>query len=210
MPSARDTEPEPYVIPLSLDGREALSFSPEELQGWASYHSDAVEEMNAYVFIRFGPQGQGSAEHSPFEIRELRVVVATETAGFGSPLLREIPATRIEAAVNQPDHREVLKRLVMPGFVVADSVPIAGVRWTLRPNPIKPRRPQLKINDPGGYRKPDEFYRQVASRYLWLAAVSPRPAQELAAANDVPVATVHRWIREAKARGVLLLPTHRG
>jgi len=207
MPNVRDVEPEPYVIPLSLDGREALSFSPEVHRGWASYHSDAVSDMNAYVLIRIGPQGKG--EDCPFEIRELRVVVATETAGFGSPLLREVPATRIEAAVNQPDHREVLKRLVMPEFIVADSIPAPGVRWILRPDPIKPRRPRLKINNPGGYRKPDEFYRQVASRYLWLAAVSPRPAQELAAANDVPVATVHRWIREAKARGVLLLPAHR-
>ena len=45
--------------------------------------------------------------------------------------------------------------------------------------------------------------------YTWPRS-APRPAQELAEANHVPVATVHRWIREAKVRRLLLLPAHRG
>ncbi len=82
----------------------------------------------------------------------------------------------------------------------------------LTPPPRTPPldRRSLTIFDPGGYRKPDAFYRHVADLYTHLAAVSARPAHKLAEANNVPAATVHRWIREAKARRILLLPAHRG
>jgi hypothetical protein len=94
-------------------------------------------------------------------------------------------------------------------FVAEDLPGAAGFRTPPADPPAVERR-SLTIDDPGGYRKPDEFYRHVADLYLHLAAVSGRPAHELAQANNVPVATVHRWIREAKTRQILLLPAHRG
>jgi hypothetical protein len=145
------------------------------------------------------------------EVRELRVsVVGADVAGFASGLLRDIPVLRIEAAINQEAHRRYLLSRVL-AVAGTDAEPPGGARYRQ-----PPRRPPvltplaLAITDPGGYRKPDGFYRQVADLYLHLAAVSSRPAQELAEANHMPVATVHRWIREAKARRLLLLPAHRG
>jgi hypothetical protein len=41
----------------------------------------------------------------------------------------------------------------------------------------------------------------VADHYLWLKANGYPPAPSLAQANDVPVTTVHRWVKEARSRG---------
>lgn len=67
-------------------------------------------------------------------------------------------------------------------------------------------RPKLRVEVPAGRRKPDDFYRKVGEAYLAQATISNRAAHDLAAANDVPVSTVHRWLKEARARGVLRLP----
>src|SRR5689334_12464308 len=56
MDNAKDIEPAPYVIPLSRDGREALSFEPRELSGWGAYFSDDVERAGMTIFIRIGPR----------------------------------------------------------------------------------------------------------------------------------------------------------
>lgn len=223
--NVRDLEPAPYVIPLNLDGTELLSFNTVEPGGWAAYFSEATK--SAYVLVRVGPEAglpsmpvvqdgrvdlQAPADHAAgqaLEVRELRVAVFPQTAGFASSLLREIPFTRIEAAVNHPTHRQALARLVLPANAVGLGNMPEGTRYLLKPEPVRPTMPGLQIDDPGGYRKPDDFYRTVADVYLSLAAVSARPAQELAEANGTPVATVHRWVREAKARGVLKLPAHR-
>jgi hypothetical protein len=61
-------------------------------------------------------------------------------------------------------------------------------------------RKRLKV--PAGA-KGDGFYRQIASIYSALAAASNRPAVELAAANNVPLTTAHRWVKEARRRGFL-------
>lgn len=226
--SMTSSEPDPYVIPLSEAGNEVLSVDMSTRYGWAAYFSPDVIPAGTHVLLRIGPEegrpgipvvvdGEprlafaiDHAGRSPLEVRELRITAKPGSDAFGGSLLRELPFIRIEAAINQPRHHEVLSRQVMPSNAVLVDFPAKAVRWMTPPEePVKTTRPDLRIEDPGGYRKPDEFYRDVADRYLWLATVSSRPAQELAAANDMPAATVHRWIREAKARGLLLLPTHR-
>lgn len=230
MTNVRDEEPKPYVIPLSVDGTELLSFDAtdkDDGRGWASYFSPQVARVRAMVLLRIGPEDGPPAElvsvgdsfglaftadhaaASALEVRELRVAVGPKTAGFASALLREIPFTRIEAAVNHPEHRRFLNGRVLPANAVSSGNTPGGVAYTLPPASTPVELPNLEVEDPGGYRKPDDFYRRVADIYLRTAAVSTRPAQEIAEANSIPPATVHRWIREAKARGVLLLPAHR-
>jgi hypothetical protein len=211
----RDESPPGYVIPLSLDGTELLSFEPSEQSGWAVYFPNLDNTRAADVFIRVGPPSMdvgGSPsvlpEGVPLEIREVRVVLG-EAAQLRSAVLRSIPQDRIEAAINQPKPRKVLAEYVKPAFVVAESVPGRMGAWLFRPpehHGVK--LPDLRLEIPDGYRKPDEFYSTVGELFLQLAAVSTRAAQEIAEANEVKPTTVHRWIREAKARGLLVLPSN--
>jgi hypothetical protein len=50
---------------------------------------------------------------------------------------------------------------------------------------------------------PDKFYDRVAEAYREYAAQSRSPATKMAEEANVPVTTVHRWIREARRRGYL-------
>lgn len=215
--NVRDEGPAPYVIPLSWDGTEVLSVEPRPLSGWAAYFSDEVNKASASVFLRLGPRWSGRsdagepaneriAQGTALEIREVRIVLGSG-AVLRSAVLRAVPQDRIEAAINLPEHRPTLRELVLPGSLVADDLPGQFGAWCLRPDPHPLDKPDLRVEVPDGYRKPDEFYRTVGDLFQRLSAISSRAAQEIAEANDVKPTTVHRWIREAKARGLLVLPT---
>lgn len=49
----------------------------------------------------------------------------------------------------------------------------------------------------------DEFTSRVAFYYRFFAAMSSKPAKEMAEHAGAPVSTVHGWIREARMRGKL-------
>lgn len=102
--------------------------------------------------------------------------------------LRSVPVGRIEAAANAQLHPE---RPPQPRRRKTD----ARIPETFRSNAVR------------GY--PDAFYDSVASAYRTLVASTPRPVSELAYANDVPVTTAQRWVKEARRRG-LLAPGHPG
>jgi hypothetical protein len=96
-------------------------------------------------------------------------------------VLRSVPVGRIEAAANAQLHASA-----------PDSPPRrrgAVIAARLRTNAVQ------------GY--PDAFYDAVASTYRHLAATTPRPVAELAEANDVPVTTAQRWVKEARRRHLL-------
>lgn len=50
---------------------------------------------------------------------------------------------------------------------------------------------------------PEAFYRRVAEAYSHYAEQTKAPAKAIADEAEVPVTTVHRWIREARQRGFL-------
>lgn len=62
-------------------------------------------------------------------------------------------------------------------------------------------RPREPLGRPGT--DLNDFYRRVAGAYNSATAASSRPAAVLAEENNVPVGTVHRWVREARRRGDL-------
>lgn len=202
----------PYVIPLSLDGREILSFDtplPEEgrRSGWAAYLSDDLGLGKGEILLRVGPCDQEPS--APLVIREMRLRTDRPVSIPGSSLVRLVPWERIEAAVNQPSRRRALVQLVAPFHTPPPDPKYPAVWSHHRPAQSYPA-PDLKLADiPDGYRKPDSFYADVAERFLQAGALSSRPALDLAEANGVKPTTVHRWIREAKARGLLALPADR-
>jgi len=100
--------------------------------------------------------------------------------------LRSIPVGRIEAAANAQLGQTAPARRKRTEARIPDS---------LRSNAVR------------GY--PDAFYDSIASAYRTLVATSSKPVSELAVANDVPVTTAQRWVKEARRRG-LLAPGHPG
>jgi hypothetical protein len=67
---------------------------------------------------------------------------------------------------------------------------------------IKPPRPRATLTRPDG-KDPDAFYAQVARAYQDYAPRTRAPAAEIAKEADVPIGTVHGWVREARRRGHL-------
>lgn len=205
-----DTE-QRLVIPVDQAGESALAFAPA-IGGWARLWAP---DLPGIVRVRFGLADEGDA----LAIREVYVTLdQAASGGISSRSLRSLPLARLEAAVNQPQHREAVREIVGPPNQVALPFP-EDVRepgadrpwWITQPvvTTSPSEAPRLKLDIPGGYGRPDSFYAEVAQRFAYLSATSTRPANELAEANEVPVTTVHGWVKEARRRG-FLPPGHRG
>ena len=111
----------------------------------------------------------------------LRIVGLQVDGPVSAEVLRSIPVGRIEAAANAQLHH--------------------------RSPAAPPRRPRARIRTSlraGGRRGyPDAFYDEVAAVYRHLVTTSSRPVADLAVANDVPVTTARRWVKEARRRDLL-------
>jgi hypothetical protein len=59
------------------------------------------------------------------------------------------------------------------------------------------------LSKPPEGRLTDDYLREVASLYLREVGTKRSPAPAIARAAGVPVRTVHRWIAEARKRGIL-------
>lgn len=114
------------------------------------------------------------------------------------------------------DGRHQITAIRIEGAVSADllrSIPVgrieAAANAVLHPGPAAPPRRRasariadaLRANAVQGY--PDTFYDAVAAAYRMLVGTSSRPIGDLAEANDVPVTTAQRWVKEARRRGKL-------
>ncbi|MER5647312.1 hypothetical protein [Streptosporangium sp. NPDC002524] len=198
----------PDVVRLGED--EALSFAPTSSEhgacGWAAYFSDAVEEAGAQVFARFAVAGNVRyVTGLPLVARDLLIRSGVEGANVTARLLRTLPVARMESAANQrAAHLGEADTATYPLVSLDVRIPTGMEAWARRP--IAPGPDQgmpLKLSIPTDRKKPNSFYEQVAERFQWLASRGPRPASVLAEANEVPVTTVHRWVKEARRRGLL-------
>lgn len=113
---------------------------------------------------------------------------------------------RIQARITIGPAGQVTRVTVTPrtkaGITSSDLRDISVARATASAAATE-HEPPMRFQRPGG-RAPDDFYQGVADAFLWLiAAGSHRPAAELASRNGLPVTTVHRWVKEARRRGLL-------
>jgi len=109
-----------------------------------------------------------------FLVEELRLL-----GGVSAERLRSVPLGRIEAAANALMHSSAGLQQGVPAEIPHE----------------------LRLTSVRGY--PDRFYDAVAAAYRTLAHASTKPVVDLAEANEVPVTTAQRWIREARTRGKL-------
>lgn len=173
--------------------------------GWVEFAHDAVSPEEFLVQFDESPSGRLEvvAIHLPTRARN------------PSDVLRAVPVAAIEALANSPVYIDEFRRAIMIDSQAARDattgwlkavVPLAGARAETHERlrrAFARSRSSLKLKVPETRKKPDEFYLRVAQTYSSLATVSQRPAAELAEANDVPATTVHRWLKEARRRGLL-------
>ena len=132
-----------------------------------------------------------------------RLVPVALHVDYGRPLdadtLRRLPLVAITAIVNLHGVRERIAALL---DAAAPDL-LGQAPYPVEPVPTVERRASARLTVPAGRSKGDDFYRQVAAAYSYLAARGNRPAVELAEANGVPLTTAHRWVKEARRRGFL-------
>jgi hypothetical protein len=159
--------------------------------GWVGF-ANADEPEWVYVRVQ-------ENEHGRLVISELHLV----RDRVDSATLRELPLGRIEALANSPaiaeDIRAKLHQAPRPG--IEPLSPETRARWESR-RIISPTPHLLHLAVPKGT-KPDKFYKEAAELYVQLAKDSRRPAADLAERSGVSVASMHRWIAEARRRGYL-------
>jgi hypothetical protein len=160
--------------------------------GWHEWHDHTVPDGPApgtspSVRVRLG-EGEDGRLH----LVEMHVDAPGQ---LSAEVLRSIPVGRIEAAANAQLHASApgpgAVLAAWPGEVAAldaDSLRVPD---------------ELRIGGEPGRGYPDMFYGAVAAAYRLLAAASPRPVADLAGANEVPVTTAQRWVKEARRRGHL-------
>jgi hypothetical protein len=168
----------------------------------SSAGSDTVFEPLGKGRARFevldGPSGQvhygRTSGTDRLVITEVRLT-ATSERPIDTETWRRVPLGYLEQMANLPEPRS---QVLGPS---RDEV-IAAV------GPARPVRPRYRLPSRPRGRYPDGFYDALAGAYHWAVLERRAPAQTIAEVNDVPVTTVHRWIREARRRG--LLPPARG
>ena len=146
-----------------------------------------------------GPTGQIHYGCVPTTDRVVIIEVrltATVQRPIDTEIWRRVPLGYLEQMGNVPEVRSAI-------FGPSRDEVLAAVGHA---HPVRPRY-QLPSH-PGSGRYPDDFYDEVAGAYHWAVLERRAPAKTIAEHNDAPVTTVHRWIREARRRG--LLPPARG
>lgn len=176
--------------------------------GWATF--DPHPDPGPLVQLRVGEERQR------FVVLEVHIVAGSSTdPEVTGTTLRSIPLGAIERAINGPGVRDRVEAHVRspgPTYTPSDFGParrsFADLLAEIEEHPSRPSR---VLTIPKKKPRPDEFYASVAELYTWLAGPggSRRPAVDIAHDNDVPASTVHRWLREARARG-LMAPGQRG
>jgi hypothetical protein len=149
-------------------------------------------------------------------------VTGVKVPAVGSDELRMVPVTVMLTVANGYLRESILGMLAQRGDPTATAVlegnipkrPVVPEGYALTeqqvpdvvtPNADPERPPTFFFMDIPRGPGLNAFYEAVAAAYRWLVVIkgSRRPALDLAEKNGVPVTTVHRWIAEARRRGVL-------
>lgn len=162
---------------------------------WARVLADDLGDHKVYVRFAVVPSGR-------LRVAELRVVASD---GVGAEMLRRVPLGRVEAMVNSPELADAVRADVEAATKVERDIGPAGEQEDHEEAEVSVKRRtrrDLKLRIPDARRRPDDFYRQVAVTMATASQTTRSAAEAVAAANEVPVTTVHRWMKEARRRGV--------
>jgi hypothetical protein len=167
------------------DGRDGRWFLIQHAQ---SYTRVLLRLQRQYVLLQ-EPMG---------EVRITGIVYLPEQAGdpVASPMLRNLPTSRIEAAINRRQ------------FAVTGTTRFEGGTVTLPSGCIL--RSQDVLKPLGNPKRTPDFYEVVALQHTRLVDDGePNPTARMAEISRVPLSTAQGWVARARAKG-LLQPGRRG
>jgi hypothetical protein len=159
--------------------------------GWVRARFTTRDLPEQTVYVRFAPAG------NRWRAVELRLDDPSQE------ILRAIPLSRIEHAVNASERGEAIAGPVVFGLAVGHENPSPK---DLRAHFKNKRRrivSPVKLERPATRRLTDDFYKDVARAYTAATAAGSNPRKALAEASATPADTVARWIRETRRRGYL-------
>jgi hypothetical protein len=118
-----------------------------------------------------------------------------------------IVGVKLEASPDAPIDTDVWRRVPLGRLVQLAHLP-ENHRVIVNTGDIKvemaPRRASYRVKPPAERRYPDGFYDKVAAAYHRAIDEEVAPAQTIADISGYPPTTVHRWVREARRRGLLM------
>jgi hypothetical protein len=117
----------------------------------------------------------GSAEDGRLHVE----AVLVEGTPVSASHLRGVPLGRIEAHANATLHPDAADRMATNAKIPAH------------------------LFDLSGRGRSDEFYAEVAAVYASLVSRTHQPVAVIAETNNVARVTAHRWIKQARDRGLL-------
>lgn len=161
--------------------------------GWVCYSTDTP---GLYAFARLAEDARGQ-----LVVRDILVSSEDHMRAID---LQSVKIGQIEREVNAwPDwQREMFLKppAERDAFIEAFRKGMTRKRESQSVKPEQSDRPKLTRPDKSD---PEGFYKLVARAYREAAAKTAKPAPMLAEEAGVPVATVRRWIAEARRRGQL-------
>ena len=180
---------------LEREQREQLTI---ESDGWIAWTLPSFHEVDIKV----------SLEGGRYVVTGLRIS-ADPGRSIAAADLRAVPLGRFEQIVNGPEVRRLLeatgeRRRVPVLLAVTPDLEDDAAEVT-----SEVLADVLHVEVPAGRGRPDSFYVAVAEAFAKASQIVRAPAKRMAEANDVPVTTVHAWLKEAKRRGVMA-PDRRG
>lgn len=154
-------------------------------------------ESSTRVLLRLQRQ-YGLDEEPKGEVRITGIVYLPEWAGdpVASPMLRNLPTSRIEAAINRRQ------------FAVTGASRFEGGTMTLPSGHVL--RAEDVMKPLGNPKRTPDFYEVVALQHTRLVDDGePNPTARMAEISRVPLSTAQGWVARARRKG-LLPPGRRG
>lgn len=205
-PSPIDPEADSATIDAALKYETWVDPAPGLDRNLSSGHNDGrdgrwflIQHVSSSTRVLLRLQRQYVLDEEPKgEVRITGIVYLPEWAGdpVASPMLRNLPTSRIEAAINRRQ------------FAVTGATRFEGGTVTLPSGRVLRSAEVLKPL--GNPKRTPDFYEVVALQHARLVDDGePNPTARMAEISRVPLSTAQGWVARARRKG-LLPPGRRG
>ncbi|MGW9827733.1 hypothetical protein ACUXNS_002763 [Brevibacterium pityocampae] len=205
-PTPIDPETDSAAIDAALKYEKWVDPEPGLDRNLRSGHNDGrdgrwflIQHVPSSTRVLLRLQRQYLLDEEPKgEVRITGIIYLPEWAGdpVASPMLRNLPTSRIEAAINRRQ------------FAVTGATRFEGGTMTMPSGRVL--RAEDVMKPLGNPKRVADFYEVVALQHTRLVDDGePNPTARMAELNRVPLSTAQGWVARARSKG-LLPPGRRG